>query len=366
MSIRGLPVALKCSILTYLGEMRFLNALIIAGAATSLAACSATMSTPASESGGGPGVVATSPFTGLPEAAPTPVLIVKLDNTRNAQPHAGLKYADVVYLEEVEYGMTRLAAVFSSNVPTRIGPTRSARITDIDLVSQYGAPAFAFSGVQKKMWPAINDSTAIDVSPNKYAAAYFRDHDRRVPYNLFLDGTKSLAWATGVSTDRNIGFVFSADTPSGGDTNTGATMKWSAASAEFTYDSVTGLYRVSMNGLPALADEDVNGQNAATVIIQNVAQAQSEYWDKGGGNTPHATTIGTGTATVLRDGRSFGVTWSRPASDSGTTFAMTDGSPMPFKPGQQWVVLLNAKTPATLLPKPTPAPSMTSKAPIAT
>jgi hypothetical protein len=350
--------------------MRFLKTLIIAGAATSLAACSAAVSAPASDPASGTGadtvVVATSPLTGLPEIAPTPVLIVKLDNTRSAQPHAGLKNADVVYIEEVEYGITRLAAVFSSTIPTRIGPTRSARITDIDLTAQYGTPAFAFSGVQKKMWPAINDSTVVDVSPNKYAAAYFRDHDRRVPYNLFLNGAKSLAWATGVSSDRNVGFVFSAETPQGGTTNTGATMKWSEASAEFTYDAVTGLYKVSLNGIPAQAAEDTNGQNAATVIIQNVVQTQSKYWDKGGGNTPHASTIGTGTATVLRDGQSFNVTWNRPTADAGTTFTMADGSSMPFKPGQQWVVLLNSKTPATLLPQPSPAPSTGIKAPAAT
>ena len=80
----------------------------------------------------------TSPLNGLPqpyEDEPSPVLVVKLDNTRFAQPHAGLDRADIVYIEEVEYGITRLAAVFSSNVPQRIGPVRSARITDIDLLA---------------------------------------------------------------------------------------------------------------------------------------------------------------------------------------------------------------------------------------
>ena len=43
------------------------------------------------------------------------MLIVKLDNTTYAQPHAGLTKADVVYVEEVEYGITRLAAVFSTS-----------------------------------------------------------------------------------------------------------------------------------------------------------------------------------------------------------------------------------------------------------
>ena len=349
--------------------MRFLNTFLIAGAATTLAACSAASSTPIIGSSSQPDQVQASqtlsPLTGLPETAPTPVLIVKMDNTRNAQPHAGLKDADVVYLEEVEYGITRIAAVYSSKIPDHIGPTRSARITDIDLTAQYGTPAFAFSGVQRKMWPAINASTVVDVSPNKNASAYARDHSRKMPYNLFLNGQKVLAWAAdkGVATDKNIGFVFSNDVPENGTTNTGAKMKWSEASAEFTYDPTSGLYNVALNGIPAKASETGANQQAATVVLQNVIQTQYKYWDKGGGNTPHAATIGGGTAIVLRDGKSYNVTWNRPSADAGTTFTMADGSSMPFKPGQQWVVLLNSKTPATLYPQPSPAPSSASKAP---
>ena len=96
-------------------------------------------------------------------------------------------------------------------------------------------------------------------------------------------------------------------------------------------------------------------------MIQNVKQTPSKYFDKGGGNTPHAETIGAGTAVVLRDGMSYNVTWSRPSADVGTTFTMADGSPMPFKPGQQWIVLLNKTHPATVYPVPSPAPTTAGK-----
>jgi hypothetical protein len=304
----------------------------------------------------------TSPLTGLPEATPSPVLIVKLDNTHNAQPHAGLKDADVVYIEEVEYGITRIAAVFSSVIPDHIGPVRSARITDIDLLAQYGTPAFAYSGAQHKMFPVLDGASIIDVSPRKGAEGYARDHSRRAPYNYFLDGTVALKRAPDASTDHNMGFVFSSEIPAGGTVNTKAKMKWGYAKAMFTYDATTGLYKVNLNGYPAEAEENDKGQNAATVVIQYVKQEPSKFFDKGGGNTPHAETIGTGTATVLRDGFSYDVTWSRPSATEGTTFTMADGSPMPFKPGQQWIVLLNAKTPATLFPKPMPSASASSSA----
>lgn len=285
--------------------------------------------------------VRTSPFTGLPEVAPKPVLVVKLDNTRNAQPHAGLRSADIVFIEEVEYGMTRIAAVFAGNVPDRIGPVRSARITDIELLAQFGSPAFAFSGAQHKLWPALAEAPMIDISPNKGAEGYTRDFSRRAPYNYFLDGTVGLERAPDASVTRNLGWVFAEDVPSGGTPAVRARIEWSYASAGFNYDEASGLYHVRLNGVRARADEDGQGQNAATVVIQYVDQKQSVYFDKGGGNTPEAITVGAGKAVVMRDGRSWDVTWNRPDEQSGTIFTLPDGSPLPFKPGQTWIVLLD-------------------------
>ena len=317
------------------------------GSPTAVQADAATSETPSAS----PTIAAVpiSPLTGHPQPTVSPVLVVKLDNTHNAQPHAGLNQADVVYIEEVEYGITRLAAVFSSTVPARIGPVRSARITDIDLLAQYGSPAFAFSGAQHKLWPALAAATMIDISPNKGADSYSRDFTRRAPYNYFLDGGVGLSHAPKATLDHDMGFVFSADAPLGGIPVDKARATWGESQASFNFDPKTGLYRVSLNGQRAQAEENDGGQNAATVIIQNVKQRQSQYWDKGGGNTPHAQTIGNGTATVLRDGLAWDVTWSRPDAESGTTFTRADGTPMAFNPGQQWIVLLNSKTPATFI-----------------
>ena len=300
----------------------------------------------------------TFPLNGLPQPnqdEPSPVLVVKLDNTRFAQPHAGLDRADIVYIEEVEYGITRLAAVFSSDVPERIGPVRSARITDIDLLAQYGSPAFSFSGAQRKMWPVIANSSLIDISPNKAAFAYQRDFSRRAPYNYFLDGPEGLTAAPDASQARDIGLTFSSTPPPNGSVGLSARYEWSASSAEFTYDQASRLYRVSLNGRTAEAEETPDGQRAATVVIQYVKQEPSRFFDKGGGNTPHAITIGKGDAVVLRDGLMYQAKWSRPDAESGTTFTDGQGQVLAFKPGQQWIVLANRNAAATLFPTP-PSP----------
>ncbi len=289
-----------------------------------------------------------SPLTGrvLPQARP--VLTVKLDNTPNAQPHAGLTRADLVYIQEVEYGITRLAAVFSSAMPDRIGPVRSARITDLDLLRQFGKPGFAYSGAQRKLLPAIASSSLVDLSPNRNVSSYTRDRSRRAPYNYFLNGPAIMKTAPKVSKSKDIGFTFDEAIPAGGVPATGASMKWGGSSAAFRYRPKAGLYEVTLNGRRAGAEESKKGQNAATVVIQYVNQTPSAYFDKAGGNTPKAETIGSGTALILRDGQAFDATWERPRAKDGTTFTGPDGQTLAFKPGQTWIVLLNKQRPATL------------------
>ena len=88
-------------------------------------------------------------LTGLPD--PTAVtkrrsaLTIKIDNTPEAHPQYGINEADVVYEEIVEGGITRLAAIFNSNLPTKVGPVRSVRRTDREIVFPIGG-IFAFSG----------------------------------------------------------------------------------------------------------------------------------------------------------------------------------------------------------------------------
>ena len=87
-----------------------------------------------------------SPLTGLPASSGAPVLAVKVDNSPAGRPWTGVEDADVVYVEPVEGGTTRLLAVFSSRLPASVGPVRSARESDVTVLGAYGRPALAFSG----------------------------------------------------------------------------------------------------------------------------------------------------------------------------------------------------------------------------
>ena len=130
-----------------------------AAAATSTSSVSSTSTSVASTTTGGTAAgtstTATVPaaptyaLTGMPIDDPAranrPALVIKVNNVASARPQSGINQADVVYEEVVEGGITRLAAVFNSHDPDRVGPVRSVRKTDQSLVWPIGG-VFAYSG----------------------------------------------------------------------------------------------------------------------------------------------------------------------------------------------------------------------------
>jgi len=270
------------------------------------------------------------------------VLVVKIDDTNMAHPQIGLEDADVVYIEQVEGGLTRLAAVFSSTIPARIGPVRSARISDIDIMSQYGRVAFAYSGAQRKLLPVISAANLEDLgAQHESSKIYTTDPNRIQPYAMVLRADllmqKIVDENLRVDSAKSVGFVF-GDNPEGGVPTQEVVINWPAATYTAEWSESESRWLLSHNGKLNLADSGVV-LGPTTLVIQIVKISPSEYGDKFGGVTPLSETIGTGKAYVLRNGELFTTTWNRAFADAGTTFTLPDGSSMNFAPGQVWVAL---------------------------
>ena len=270
------------------------------------------------------------------------VLVVKIDDTNMAHPQIGLEDADVVYIEQVEGGLTRLAVVFSSTIPARIGPVRSARISDIDIMGQYGRVAFAYSGAQRKLLPVISAANLEDLgAQHESSKIYTTDPNRIQPYAMVLRADllmqKIVDENLRVDSAKSVGFVF-GDNPEGGVPTQGVVINWPAATYTAEWSESESRWLLSHNGKLNLADSGVV-LGPTTLVIQIVKISPSEYGDKFGGVTPLSETIGTGKAYVLRDGELFTTTWNRAFADAGTTFTLPDGSSMNFAPGQVWVAL---------------------------
>jgi hypothetical protein len=122
-----------------------------------------------------------SPFTGEPVPSLNRVLAVKIDNIVNARPQTGLTHADIVYVLPVEGGLSRFLAVFSSHYPSVVGPVRSAREDDLELLRQFGRPAFAYSGATATLLPYIQRTARIVNLYSGTTRGYYRDTSRAPP-----------------------------------------------------------------------------------------------------------------------------------------------------------------------------------------
>ncbi|MER6677385.1 DUF3048 domain-containing protein [Streptomyces sp. NPDC000983] len=268
-----------------------------------------------------------------------PVLAVKIDNVRQARPQTGLGAADIVYVEQVEGGLSRLMAVYATELPEAVGPVRSARESDLELLRQFDEPTLAFSGAQRKLLPLIDGAPVDAQPPGATSGAYYRGNDRPAPHNLYLRPDRLVPEAPGADA-LTTGFRYGA-APAGGTADTSETVRYPAARFTFTWSKSRDGWLVEQDGTPTTTT-DGERPAPATVVVQYVRIRESDFHDSLGNRTPYTETVGSGKAKVLRDGRAWEADWKRAEADDGTEFTTGDGSPLNFAEGQVWVVLVKA------------------------
>ena len=287
-----------------------------------------------------------------------PILVVKIDDTKLAHPQIGIEYADIVYIEQVEGGLTRLAAVFSSQIPKEIGPVRSARISDLELLSQFGRVGFAYSGAQQKLRPEITAANLFDLGAQSMSSTiYTTDPERIQPYAMVLRADLLMDYAQGkgfeFAQSKSAGWDFSDETELGTDISS-ARVSWPASNYEVFWSTEKELWELSHGGVPNLSSTGAR-LTADTFVIQLVSITDSIYKDKVGGVTPFSATVGTGKGFILRDGKYIEGNWSRPTESSGTRWTTNAGDEIPFAHGAIWIALTDKA------PSFTPIPADASK-----
>lgn len=297
----------------------------VAAMAVVLSACGTTT----------PSTAPSTPTTG--PSAGAAVIAVKIDNVAGARPATGLGSAEAIYVIPVEGGLTRIIAVFGADRPDVVGPVRSARQTDLDLLAQFGRPTFAYSGSVPQLVSVLRDSPSIIDAAQAYVPnAYLRRATHPAPHNLYV---RPALLPAGNPPPGQV-FAF-GPAPAGGTRSTDRRVGYPAASFDFRWSASTGRWLVSMDGTPYQSSEA--GQlGAASVVIQHVTTTPEAFpEDASGAVAPVAHTIGTGTATVLRDGQTYEATWSRPTAADPTRYAVAgSGTPLPLATGPVWVLLV--------------------------
>lgn len=271
-----------------------------------------------------------------------PVLAVKIENTSAGRPQYGLADADVVYVEQVEGGLTRLIGVFHSVLPDEVGPVRSMRTTDVDVLQAYGSPGLVFSGGAGLPLERLAASSVVNLSEDNQAEFFWRSDVASAPYNLHVNlqtlAEKLLtADEDALAAPKSIGFTFAAKP---------ATLAKAPKVTEILVEMLADVQFEYTGGKYHVIHDDEQYQDgqgdpvyADNVLLQNVLNAPDGVTDANGSPSYETFTVGEGTFTLFRDGRALEGNWSRKDANSPTVYLDAAGKPVPLKPGRTWVLL---------------------------
>lgn len=332
-----------------------------------LAACGATTPEPTGSTSTSASATATptpecwkSPMTGTCSTPDAPVLIVKIDDVSEARPQFHLNSADLVLVEPVEGGLTRLFAVFNATLPEVVGPIRSARITDTDLAPMFGEPLFAYSGSQGKLVPYLLRTRMQMVGAPQGGTGYRRLSDRRAPHNYVADVPELLTRVDDTTTARLASKSYWAISEKAVDTGTvvaKVSVRWPSAEKSYIWDTANKRWNMDVYTKRLMTQVDETGTveraHAANVVIMRSELLASEFGDKFGGRTPYPQTVGTGPGWVLVDGRMLEATWKRPSADDLPRWFDTTGREIALRPGNTWWLVVTSRDSVNpVLPKP--------------
>lgn len=266
-------------------------------------------------------------------------IVVRIGNDDAAKPQAGLSKADLIMELMVEGGITRLAVVFHSQDADRIGPVRSARLSDLHYTPMLRGILAHVGGhatVLGKVRDAARGGAFVDVDQFEHGGSFDRIAQRPAPHNVFTSTSKLREAAQKAGDRGNVSvpqLEFSSEKPTGGKDATSFTVPYTQQ-ATYTYEG--GAYARTQGG--KTVDEATKGD----VKVDNVVVIKTDHTetdvvgDEHGSKLLEIKSTGTGAVVVLRDGQRFDGTWSRDGNDM-YRFVGSDGKPIMLKPGLTWM-----------------------------
>ncbi|WP_150307989.1 DUF3048 domain-containing protein [Planctomonas psychrotolerans] len=270
-----------------------------------------------------------------------PSLAAKIDNHPAARPQFGLEETDIVFEELVEGGLTRYVALWHSSIPETVGPVRSIRPMDPEILSPMGG-IVAYSGGQPRFVEAMQDTpvfNAIHEHPDT-ADTFRRLAERSAPHNVVVDARDLVAKHDELDPpDPQFVYATDAASPSADDgaPASGVVTVFSpSSSASWAFDPAREAYLRSQNGVP---DLDATGRQlgATNVVALQVRVDQST-------DVPRTELLGTGSAWALTDGRVVEATWSKTHAEAPLRLTADSGASIRLAPGNTWVELVPAGT----------------------
>lgn len=280
--------------------------------------------------------------------APRPALAIKVENHPLARPQAGLNDADIVYEEPVEGGLTRFIAVFQCSASGRVGPVRSGRTTDPNVLRQFGAAIFGYAGGVPIVKREVPQAGLTDVNYIVAAPAYTRDAARAAPHNLYTS-TAALRKAAASDTGApNPVLSYALDLAQKSRKARVVHLPFSGYSDVYWRWSARDSAWLRWHGTVPHTVEGDEQVSATNVVVQVVGVSASSIIDAAGNASPEVDLVGSGKAYVFRDGRVIIGRWERPTLDDVTRFLTRGGTEIALAPGRTWVELLPDSVPVEI------------------
>jgi hypothetical protein len=260
-----------------------------------------------------------------------PALTIKVENTHFAYPQIGVAQADVVYEEVVEGQITRLLAIYNSQVPPVVGPIRSVRRTDQSVVTPIGG-IFVYSGGAAYAIQSIETAPVTLVDETRAGSAMYRDHSRSAPHNLFGYAPKLFAFGGKPLPPPPLFAYRKANQAPGGVAVTHFHVGFGGGfGVSYTYNATTSTWARTVDDPSVEAQTPENPRN---VIVMDV-----DYAGGVGVIGSEAQIVGSGNAIVFTGGHRIDGRWIRPDRAKPARFVDSTGKTIGLTPGQTWVEL---------------------------
>ncbi|MBN2177324.1 MAG: DUF3048 domain-containing protein [Demequinaceae bacterium] len=276
---------------------------------------------------------------------------VKIENGYYARPQTGLEYADIVFEEYINNSATRFLAVFHTYYPEEVGPVRSARNMDPNIIGSFDtalvasgcnfAVQYVFQNVHQYLFMEDAKYSGVTKGYIWYSEGFFRVSPTISMHSLRVDlgPLAESAVEKGASpASQQFYYAYPADTATATIEGTPVgtiDIRFSGnARPHWNWDAESRLWKRFEFDDPHLT-KDGNQISAANIVILKVRVAYTN------GVNPESFVIRTNDpGFVASGGKVIPILWSK--ADRTDTFHLTtlEGEPVHLAPGTTWVEMV--------------------------
>ncbi len=300
-----------------------------------------------------------SPLTGLESTnqkiSTAEATCIMIENSVDARPQSGLNQAGIVYEAVAEAGITRFMAIYKDELPTWVGPIRSARQTFVHLARPYncgyvhhGGAVNAINTLNTNGYRNLDAGWVEDqyVFRVNSIGAYYRNG----PHNVYTDAEHLQEWSTakGWTQSKFNGFKrIQSDTiiePAkrnattvtvvmSGDDSYNVQWKYMAETNSYARYHVYGgaHMQIAKNGKESQITTDVVIAMKTSTISRST---EPKWYDH--------TTTGSGEAFIFQNGTIQKATWRRANLTDELGFYDDEGNAVELNRGRTWISIYNS------------------------